>query len=453
MDQFFLSKCDELTTLSSDIEIKRTLFYNSFDDYKDNLLKFLFLEIKKTLDNCNKSSIGRITNLIKVYNLDETVDPNNLILEYELNENDKLHEMDLIYINQSYVFISELINNQKCSVQLTNMNHTIEINNSIYFVCNYKKYYRMYQSIINSKRTLLRNLFMPNQKLTRLNKSKLKSDFWNQEQRDVLASVIKPTENKKIHVIDGLKNTGKSTLIMGLIQNYLSRFNNIKLLITSSNKKLLTHLANRIISQKTILIPQNKWIMIVGDINYVDKSLHHFLISSYVDKYMKVLQYIQTKLQQLESDNIDNTPIVVDIINKLDELPFEPYSHRKTTISELLQEVDHDKEKLHDIILQCQLIIDKWLNHNYINNRLLNACSIVISTICSSGCPSMDIYKNNIIMIDDAEQASELETLIPLQDSTEQILLFGNSSKIEKNTLFQRMIHGGISVHKLIQSF
>ena len=50
---------------------------------------------------------------------------------------------------------------------------------------------------------------------------------------------------------------GKSTLIMGLIQNYLSRFNNIKLLITSSNKKLLTHLANRIISQKTILIPQN----------------------------------------------------------------------------------------------------------------------------------------------------------------------------------------------------
>ena len=44
--------------------------------------------------------------------------------------------------------------------------------------------------------------------LTKLSNTSMKSDFWNQQQRNVLCNVIKITENKKIHVIDGAKKTG-----------------------------------------------------------------------------------------------------------------------------------------------------------------------------------------------------------------------------------------------------
>lgn len=449
MDTFFLQKYNELVENKLDKQPDNTIFFRSKNEYIDKLIDNLFYEIdlnlKETIQNKQKISI--ITDIYKVYNTDNTINPNNLIIDCDAN---KLNDKDLLLINNQYCFVYDKISSEKINVQLVNIKSNIEIQQVIYKICNYKKFYRIYQSIINSKRTLLRNLYNPMEKLTKLTKSRVKSDFWNQEQINILSSIIKHTENKKIHVIDGEDKTGKSTLILGLIQNYFTRYEDIKLLITSSNKNTLTSLANRLISQKTTLLPNNKWIMIIADENYIDSSLHFFLISKYVSRYRETLLYIDTEFKKIQKNNLDISPIIMNILNKLEELPFEPYSHKNTTISELLKSDDD----LDNIINQSQLIIDKWKNTLYINNRLLNACSIVISTITSAGCPSMDMYKNNVIMIDDAHEASELEALIPLQDTTEQTLLFGNSKRINvKNTLFERLIKGGISVHRMTDSY
>ncbi len=449
MDTFFLQKYNELVENKLDNKLDNTIFFRSKDEYIDKLINNLFCEIdlnlKKTMQNKKKTSI--ITGVYKVYNTDNTVNPNNIIIDCNALD---LNNTDLLLINNQYCFVYDKITSEKINIQLVDIKSKIEIQQVIYKICNYKKFYRIYQSIINSNRTLLRNLYNPMEKLTKLTKSRVKSDFWNQEQINILSSIIKHTENKKIHVIDGEDKTGKSTLILGLIQNYFTRYEDIKLLITSSNKNELTNLAQRLISQKTTLLPDNKWILIIADENYIDSSLHFFLISKYVSRYRETLLYIDTEFKKIQKNNLDISPIIMNILNKLEELPFEPYSHKNTTISELLK----SDNNLNDIINQSQLIIDKWKNPLYINNRLLNACSIVISTITSSGCPSMDMYKNNVIMIDDAHEASELEALIPLQDTTEQTLLFGNSKRINvKNTLFERLIKGGISVHRMTNSY
>ena len=213
MDTFFLQKYNELVENKLDKQPDNTIFFRSKNEYIDKLIDNLFYEIdlnlKETIQNKQKISI--ITDIYKVYNTDNTINPNNLIIDCDAN---KLNDKDLLLINNQYCFVYDKISSEKINVQLVNIKSNIEIQQVIYKICNYKKFYRIYQSIINSKRTLLRNLYNPMEKLTKLTKSRVKSDFWNQEQINILSSIIKHTENKKIHVIDGEDKTGKSTLIL-----------------------------------------------------------------------------------------------------------------------------------------------------------------------------------------------------------------------------------------------
>ena len=204
-----------------------------------------------------------------------------------------------------------------------------------------------------------------------------------------------------------------------------------------------------------ILVPTNKWLMIVGDKRSTPIELHPFLISTYVEKYKTILTTIEQLLNKLSDITLDKSPVIIEILNKLEQLPINPYSHNETTISTLISQckttIQHDYDNL---IIQSQLIIDKWTNHQFVNNKLLRNCNLVLATICSSGCPSMELYENNIVMIDDAEYTPEIESLIPLQNSTEQLLLFGNSNNNPtSSTLFKRMISGGCNIHQLINTY
>lgn len=449
MDIYFINKCDELFN-NLKITSNYPTYFNNYDEYFKIQLNNVFFIIQQIINSKKQTQVGTVSNIIPIYNIDETVDSDNLMIEYN---GEKLNELDLLLIGNSYVFISDTINFNKISIQLVNSKNKFEESSSIYKICNFKKYYRIYKSLHQLKNNKLRNFYIPCNCLTKLMKSKLKSDFWNQEQRNIISSVIKITENKKIHVINGPKKSGKSTLILGLIQNYLSRFANTKLLITSSNNQSLYQLANRLIIQSSILLPQNQWFMIVGDINYIDKELHSFVISTYVEKYKTTLNFIDNELKKLSDPLIDNEPILINIKNKLEQLPVEPYSHSNTTITNLFDSCKNQSD-IDFAASQAMIIIDKWTKSSYINTKLILHCNLIISSICSSGCDSMELYENKIILIDDAEQMPEIESLIPLQDSTEQLILFGNNINNENNkNIFYRMIKGGSSIQNLNEQY
>jgi hypothetical protein len=450
MNIYFLEKCNDIFTNRNIVSNDSKLFFNSHDDYSDFFRNELYFTIQESFFNNKKINIGTITNLIPIYDINDIVDESSIIIEYNGN---KLNELDLLVINNCIVFVKDIINSNRISIEFIDKKKSdINNGNDIIKIFNYKKYYRIYKSLSVINKCKLRNLLIPPHHLTKLMKSKLKSDFWNQDQRNILSNVIKNTENKKIHVINGFKNTGKSTLILGLIQNYLSRFKNIKLLISSSNYKSLFDLSKRLITQSSIIIPNDKWIMIVGDINYIDKNLHPFVISTYISKYKSYLKIIEDELKKLQDQLIDKTPIIININNKLNELPIQPYSLSNITISELLNKCNSQSDYDY-VISQIMVIIDKWTNSEFINTKLILHCNLIISSICSSGCDSMGLYKNNIIFIDDAESIPEIEALIPIQDSTEKLLLFGNNNIEYPKNIFNRMIKGECSLHSLSEQY
>lgn len=451
MDIAFVNKCSDIFEKQNIEKENESIFFKSSDDYIKKTLNQLFYKIQTTYKN-NETEIGIITKTTTVYNTDDTIDQNTLIIDYQGND---LSEKDLLKIDNNYVFVCDLITKNKISIHFFNPKDTVFKNQKIYKLDNYKKFHRIYTSILHSNKSCLRNLYIPSSNLTKLTNTKMKSDFWDQEQRNILCNIIKNTENKKIHIINGGISSGKSTVLLGFVQNYLSRFENIKILVTSSNKKSLFKLAKRVISQLNILLPPNKWLMIVGDEKFTPPELHNFLISKYIEKYKTILKEIEILLNKLSDITLDKSPLIIEITNKLEQLPINPYSHNDTTITKLISECKFDyQNNVDNLITQSQLIIDKWSTHQFINNKLLRNCNLVLSTICSSGCPSMELYENNIVMMDDAEYTPEIESLIPLQNSTEQVLLFGNNNNITTpNTLFKRMISGGCNIHTLINKY
>lgn len=442
----FLELCNNIMNKKQKYTLQESIYYESKDNYISSSINNLCVKIQNTY-NIYSELIGEIDEIINIYTLEKTIDPSSIILEYS---GKILNEKDLIQINSNYMFVSQVINPNKIKIQYigNNSQNKIKETDEIYKVMNYKKIMRIYNSIIHSHKYKLRNIYIPSLFLTKLTKSKLKSDFWNLEQKSIIYNINKPTENKKIHIIDGKSKTGKTTILLGLLQNYLYRYENIKITISSINNKKIEEIVKRIQIQSDQLLPNNNWIMIVGDSKYFKEDLHNLLISHYISNYINTISYISVLIKQLDNDSIDNSPIICNIKNKLELLPFEPYSHNNNTISDLLSSINIENKS--NILQYINIIINRWNNKQFINNKLIKHCNIIISSLCSSGCDSMELFENDIVLIDDAENIDEMECLIPLQQSTRQLILFGNSENIKnKNSLFNRMIQGDCNLHKL----
>ena len=454
MDINLLNICKEiLESTENKLDVKCELFFNTSDDYKLYCIELLKQKMQQNLNN-KKTQLKTITNIQKVYSYDNNGTIDNLsLLEYgnQIHKGIHLLKGDLIEINNNYFVITNI--NTDSHIEVQHIIYTkISIGDKICKLLNLKKYNRIYNSIDICNKYILRNLLNPNLHLTKLLKTKMKSDFWNDGQKNAIYNITKNTENKKIHLIDGVAKTGKTTLLLGLLQNINSRFENMKFLIINGNRNL-NKFVNKIKIQQDILFP-NKWFMIIGDNNFLDKQLHEYTITNYVNQYKYTMNNIDNYVQKMEK-SVNEKDLLFSklfnfIENVINNLPVEPFSHNNVTITEMLFEY---KDDYANCVNQLQFILNKWKYGQYVNNVLIEKCNIIISTICSSGCLCFEVYKPDIIIIDDCEKLTELDILIPIKEVTQKLILSYNSNNINQKSFVNRLMMGGCNVHKLNEKF
>ena len=447
-----LKICKELLENNNIIELNNNIFFKSKDDYKKYCLDLLKNKLNNIL-NKPRISISQVNKIQKVYCPDNngTID-NLLLLDYNklAIKNLKLLKGDLLEINNNYVLVDNINSDFQIEVQFIKYKK-INLNDNICKIVNLKKYNRIYNSIQNSNKFILRNLLNPNLFLTKLSNPKIKSEFWNDDQKNAIYNLTKNTENKKIHLIEGPNNTGKTTLLLGVLQNINSRFENLNFLIINGNKNL-NKLVNKLKIQQNILIP-NKWFMIIGDNNFLDKQLHEYTITNYINEYINSIANIENYVIKMENSNHEKNLLFSKLFefikNVINNLPIVPFHNNKT----ILEIIECNKNNYIQCVNEIQFILNKWKYTQFINNVLIEKCNIIISTICSSGCSCFEIYKPDIIIIDDAEKLGELDILIPIKDITQKLLLFYNYNKLTNNSFVNRLILGGCNIHKLNQIF
>ncbi len=453
MDINLINLCKELIQDENTIDVNNQIFFNSADDYKDYCMQLLKQKLKNVLNN-KRIPITNIINIQKVYSPDNNGTIDNLsLLECDnlVHKGIKLLKGDILEINNNYVVITNINTESHIEVQ-----HVIYkklcIGDKICKLLNLKKYNRMYNSIERCNKYILRNLINPNLHLTKLLKSKMNSDFWNNDQINAIYNITKNTENKKIHLIDGKKQSGKTTLLLGLLQNINSRFENMNFLIINDSKHL-NKFVNKIKMQQDLLI-SDKWFMIVGDNNFLDKELHEYTITNYVKLYKYAMNNIDDYIKRMENSANEKELLFSKLSNFIENvicnLPVEPFSHNNVTLTDILELYKNDYGIS---VNQIQFILNKWKYGQYVNNVLIENCNVIISTITSSGCSCFDLYYPDIIIIDNCENLTELDILIPIKELTQKLILSFNSNNINKNSFVNRLIMGGCNIHKLNETF
>ena len=209
----------------------------------------------------------------------------------------------------------------------------------------------MYTSILNTNKNALRNLYNPSANLTKLSNTSMKSDFWNQQQRNVLCNVIKNTENKKIHIINGGPKSGKSTVLLGFIQNYLSRYKKkipLSLQVNTFRRFKSSHEDKNIITKRYDFLYRFAY----HDIGYIYNNVKN--------KRLKLIKIICSKRIlrfYLEFSNI-KFYFFYDTVNKKRSYSLNNFS--------LYQRNDILKKMLNDFIVKKKLLIDNEKKSIYI---------------------------------------------------------------------------------------
>lgn len=441
MDNLIINKykniINSVDSISNNSQNDSNIFFKSFDDY--NLINSLHLDtdIKDHILN-KKIECGLVINIHKIYSIEDFT--NQKTIQYNNNNNNELQEFDLISISDNYYFVITVESNSSIIVQPIIEESKINKDDILYKILNCKKYNTLYNILHNlNKKCLLRNLLIPSSNPTKLINNKLNSDFWNEEQKNTICNINKATENKKIHVINGKSKTGKSTVLLGLLANMINKDINNKHTIISPTK--INNLLDKLISQQHILFQNQPLIMLIGDIQIYNEKYHHLHISKYINTYKQIIPEI---IKELNSNEIISQMNIDNILIKLVQLIIEPHSYKNEPVSELFININDDKS-YKDYIIS---ILSKWTNDKYISNILFKNCTILLSPTQNN----IDIseYNTNILIVDDAEQVSEINIIEHMKVSTQQLILLGNNEQTNEQTLFNRMITGGINPHNLI---
>ena len=443
MNNFIIIKykkiVETLDTISTNIS-ESNICFKSYDEYNSLNSSSIDNEIKNNILN-NKIKCGTIINIHKIFSIEEisdqkTINYNNINIELNIN--------DLIVVNNNYYFVITIQSNNSVIVQPIIEDSKILKDDILYKISNCSKYNTIYTSLHKlNKKCTLRNLLIPSLNLTKLINNKVNSDFWNNEQKNAICNINKITENKKIHVINGNTNTGKSTVLLGLLANSFNKDVNIKQTIISPFK--INHLLDKLISQQNILFNDNNpLIILVGDINDYNEKYDQLHISKYINTYKQLIPEI---ISDLKNQNITEL-LLSNIIIKIEQLVIEPYSYKNELIIDLFKNIEMDIS-YKDYIISILL---KWTNDIYIKTMLLKKCNILISTLNND----IDIseYDTNILIVDDAEIVPEINIIEYMKDSVNQVLLIGNNNNTCcDKSCFNRMILGGVNSHNLVNIY
>jgi len=106
-------------------------------------------------------------------------------------------------------------------------------------------------------------------------------------------------------------------------------------------------------------------------------------------------------------------------------------------------------------ISSFRYVVDEISSKDLLNQNIEDA-EVIISTLCSSGNRCIDHIKNkfSLLIIDEASQATELTTLIPLRYNIPQIIFVGDQNQLPptvKNKIAEKQGHYGISFFERLQ--
>ena len=252
------------------------------------------------------------------------------------------------------------------------------------------------QEKISNENTYLEQSLLPK----KLNVSKLENIELNQSQENAIKNCFK----HKLTLIKGPPGTGKSTVLSVLA------FHLLKLKKSFTDKIFIGAPSNRAVDNIS------------------------FLLQKLGLKFVRVLS-----LEKEITEDVDKTNSLEDLIKEEIEKDFEKNPKLKKT-KELMEKrvkygllKDDDYENYKKIMEQYQ-------------DKILNPCPIILSTINNSSDPRISHFNFPIVIIDEATQALEPDCLLPLYHQAQMVVMIGDEKQLGPTVIPQSGEIAGFSI-------
>ena len=232
---------------------------------------------------------------------------------------------------------------------------------------------------------------------TKLNILELGSLRLNESQEKAIFNCFK----NKLTLIKGPPGTGKST-VLSILAYHL-----IKLKV-STHKILICAPSNRAVDNISLLLQKIK------DIKFVRVLSPEKELSDDIDKTHCLYKLSKEEIYSKPEEN----KRIIELIKKR-----EKYSHLKKSDNEEYRELMEN-----------------------IENKILNSCDIIISTINNSSDPRLENYFFQIVIIDEASQSLEPDLLLPLVHNAEMAVLIGDEKQLGPTVISRECDISGLNI-------
>ena len=457
------------TSFTSFIEIIKTKLFELIDNNIEPLKITInneyssLLEYYADLEKCLLYEIIYQINRNIKYNISKSQQFNNIIHKNKhfyisLSDTD-LTINDLILVSNTkiidytsidnYAIITshtDLKFNNKHKLVFLTENNNFNSNELYYINCtNLTTFSRIYTTLNNSNfdNKIYQSIIKPNQeysnKKSRIKPLTIKNKQWNESQSNAIKSII--SNSNGLHIIHGPPGTGKTFTLLGIIYNLISKKKIKQLLLTTTCNLTIAELTLKVLTLHDIFKEGD--VLVVGQLEHIDSRIQKYCIYSYLKIYMAFFKDLYVTINKWSKQELKKSEVSNDIFDNFDNLfkeseienPKDSIDKWVSNVKKLyiMPSIKKGKEliKLDDSLINYNkdnilLILDTWFNKDYILKQLLNNSIIVLSTTSSSGSDLLCNYDFKTVIIDEAAQALQSETLICLRKNIKSLILIGD---------------------------
>ncbi|XP_060601702.1 uncharacterized protein LOC132754965 [Ruditapes philippinarum] len=301
---------------------------------------------------------------------------------------------------------------------------------------------------------LCRDLLYPTANMTYCDKAPASvqgaQDKYNESQSKAINTagriVMLPKELPRICLLQGPPGTGKSHTIVGIIKHIVKVMRGkCRICLTAPSNAAVDELLRRLIKYNRN-IDKNDQIKLVrlGKKSSVHEDIHSLCLDNLVEKNLRqaqkeeLLKQLPMSLQE-ERKTLQNKIIAVTRTIETAKDQYQRQKHRSD-----LKKLEKQKEVLESKYVLPKAYIDKQQERQAQCNLLLKA-HVIAGTLSKIGGGELrSAFQNmtgpgfDVVIVDEATQAIELETLIPLQYGVTKLILVGDPEQLPPTVLSQK---------------
>lgn len=295
----------------------------------------------------------------------------------------------------------------------------------------------------------------------------LRSCGLNESQRNAVEYTV---SGKGFRLVQGPPGTGKTQTILSIVSALLLEPNRKTLLVCAPSNAAVDEIATRLL-QRGVWEPSADGqrmeqrplargrLLRIGVTENCSRLLQSITLDEILraasegsksaspesnnEKYRKMLNEISLKLQQAQ-DKID------EITKELDSNGGQPET--KERLRELIQERDRyraESKKVKKCLESSTL--KRKLQRDEDVRKVISQADIICCTLSFAGSSVLLNKKYRTVLVDEAAQCVELETLIPLQHMTERCILVGDPAQLPATVLSKELTRSSLYTRSLFQ--